>query len=109
MAFVLETIDSIEQRAEIVALGLKSPFNSQPLELCRRWVDRARGLYFMNLGGGGSEKPWYLVLADRGGPVLEARGWEWASDPMLPETLEVKWNIESLAIAKRVSGALTNS
>jgi hypothetical protein len=100
MTFEMEAIENSAQQAEVAALGLNSPFTSGPASI-RRWlVDRDRGLYFINLGGGG-ERPYFLVLADRNGVLLQAEAAEEADGDFAPNAATVSWSFNSIVIPKR--------
>lgn len=100
MVFEMEQVQSAAQKAEAAAFGLESPFTSGPAEI-RRWlVDRARGVYFINLGGGG-ERPYFLVLAGRNGVLLQAEALNKADGEFLPKGITVAWSFRSIVIPKR--------
>jgi len=103
MTFEMEKIQTDAQRAEANALSLKSPFTSGQAAIHEWLVDRERELYFINLGGGGPDRPYFLVLADRSGVVLRAEGREKSEGRYMPQGITVAWNIESLAIPKKQS------
>src|SRR4051812_48938670 len=99
MAYVLEEFTSPQQQAEFAQLNLASPFTSGPA-VVRAWlVDRERGLYFINLGGGG-ERAYSLVLADRNGVLLRAQGERRATGQFVPKGVDENWSISSASIPK---------
>jgi hypothetical protein len=100
MAFVIEKIESAKQRAEFESLRLISPITRQPAKLGRWVVDRERGLYFVNFGGGAAEMPYLLALAEQGSVVLQAEGREQSKGPIVPNGVDVSWNVQSITIAK---------
>jgi hypothetical protein len=73
MSFVAEKIETPAQIAEFESFGLKDPFVYQPLRASPWAVDRQRCWYFVNLGGGASEMPWFLRLFNHAGLELADR------------------------------------
>ena len=75
MTFLLEAVDTQARRTECASLGLISPPTMKPYHEDYKWVvDRERGLYFVNFGGGYSEKPWSLALVVKGVVSLKPKG-----------------------------------
>jgi len=100
MTYILETIVTPEQRAEVARLALASPFTAGPAVVKEWLVDRERGLYFINLGGGSLEMPYFLVLADRTGVLLMAEGERHTTGPVVPRGLEESWEIKGISIPR---------
>jgi hypothetical protein len=101
MVFVIEKIETDEQRAELASLGIKSPFNRKEPARVRKWmVDRDRELYFFSFGQAGPVSDSYVGLADRGGMVLEASGDLDASGPDVPGGIDVRWNMTSITVPR---------
>lgn len=105
MAYVLEEITTPEQRAELAKYELQSPFTSGPADVSEWLVDRKRGLYLINLGGG-IDKPYFLVFADRNAVLLQVEGWRRGSGLTVPKGVDETWTIESVPVqrylAKRI-------
>jgi len=103
MTFVTEKIGTDEQRAEFAGLGLISRITRRPAQLSEWVVDRERGLYFVNFGGGAGGAPYFLALADKDGLVLDAQAYEKSDGPYRPKGVEVEWTVESIAIPQRAA------
>jgi hypothetical protein len=101
MSFIAEKIQTPQQIAEFESFALKDPFRHEPLHPFTWAVDRERGWYFVNLGGGASETPWFLRLFNREGLVVNMHGRQRASGPRQPHSVEVWWNFELIEIPKQ--------
>lgn len=100
VSFVVEKVETPEQLAEFESFQLKDPFRHLPLRPSRWVVDRERGWYFINLGGGASEMPWFLRLFNRAGLAVNIDGRCRAVGKMKPKSVEVWWHLESIEIPK---------
>lgn len=101
MSFAVEKIETPAQVAEFESFALKDPFRHLPLRRSRWAVDRERGWYFVSLGGGASEMPWFLRLFNREGLVVNIHGRQRAKGEMKPKTIEVWWHLERIEIPKQ--------
>jgi hypothetical protein len=101
VSFVAEKVETTDQLAEFESFQLKDPFRHLPLRPSRWAVDRVRGWYFVNLGGGASEMPWFLRLFSRAGLVVNIHGRYRAVGEMKPKSVEVWWHLESIEIPKQ--------
>lgn len=101
MSFIAEKIETPEQRKEFESFALKDPFRHEPLMPFTWAVDRKRGWYFVNLGGGASEMPWFLRLFNRNGLIVNMHGRQRASGARQPKSVEVWWNLERIEIPRQ--------
>jgi hypothetical protein len=101
MSFAVENIETAAQVAEFESFALKDPFRHEPLRASPWAVDRQRGWYFVNLGGGASEMPWFLRLFNREGLDVQIRGRQKAKGPRQPNSIEVWWALERIEIPKQ--------
>jgi hypothetical protein len=101
MPFVFERLNTPERQAEFRDLKVISPLTRKLAdpELMSGWVvDRERGWYFMCLGGGAAEMPYFFVLADKDGAVLNAHGRVKHLKGPSAGTVDITWTIELLNV-----------
>jgi hypothetical protein len=98
MSFALEMIRTSEERAELDDLGLTSPITNKPVAVSRWVVDRGRSMYLVNLGGGGNEIPWLLVLVVKGLGIVRAEGREYSSGEYRKNGVEISWELISVTM-----------
>src|SRR5688572_16295654 len=101
MSYILEKVVTPDQRAELARFDLASPFTSGPADVYEWLVDRDRGLYFINLGGG-VDRDYFLVFADRTGSLLRAQGERRAKDAS-PGRVDEFWRLESISIPRALA------
>ena len=101
MAFQIEAIDTPEKRAEFAAFNFTYPLSHTPLD-ARKWVvDRERGLYFVNRGGGSPrEVPFFFSLVTSEGTRINCEGSMDAKGDIYPDGAVVTWNITLIQIPK---------
>lgn len=102
MAFVVEKIVTREQRAEFGAFQVTYPDAPIPLEARSLVVDRDRDLYFIGLGGGVFERPFFFRLVSKNGITVscEARYEVRGKHEIYPDGLDIVWNVSLIQIPK---------
>lgn len=100
MTFVREEIDTAERRQERDGLHLVSPVTRSSFDEPRWFVDRERGLYFVELGGGGPEIPFVFGLADKTGVLLEAQARAETVGEYHKKNIDLTWHLSRIKIRK---------
>jgi len=98
MAFSLEMIQTPAQLTEFRSFAFKSPITRKPVEKDRWVVDRGRDMYFVNLGGGSMEMPWFLVLVLKNVGVVRAEGLDRSAGEFDKKDIEVWWDITKVSM-----------
>lgn len=98
MAFSVEKIETPEQRAEFNSFGFMRPGTKMPSEALTWIVDRFRGVFLVNLGGGSLERPYFFRLIAPNDIDVRFEGTLQTDGDIGAGGLEVWWRISEMRV-----------